>query len=238
MNCLTEETSQTTCSGQITVLLADDHTLVRQCVRALLQTDRHFTVVGEASNGSEAVKLAQALRPDVILMDIGMPVLNGLDATRQIVAGDPTAKVLVLSAHSEEVYIRRLSNAGVAGYVEKQSCCRVLTKAIRKVAEGNTFFSPSVSKRLREEESKSCDRNGDFKANAPHLTPRESAVLQLVAEGLANKQIAAELGIDIKTVEKHRQCLMNKLNIHKTAGLTRYAIDAGIIESGLKLASA
>jgi len=215
--------------------MAEDHGVVRQGLCALLNSDGGFLVVGEARNGREAVKMAQALRPDVTLMDIAMPVLNGLEATRQILAANPAAKVIILSAHSDDVYVERMTQAGVAGFLEKQTSAEVLTRAIREVAGGSTFFSPSIAKRLRDEQNRPRDRDGLRKANGARLTSRESEVLQLVAEGSANKQVAAELGISIKTVEKHRQHLMDKLKIHDTAGLTRYAIAQGIIESGVQL---
>ena len=220
---------------QITVLLADDHAIVRQGLCALLNADGHFKMVGEARNGREAVELTRTLRPDVILMDIAMPVLNGLEATKQILAANPAAKVVILSAHSDDAYIESMTAAGVVGFLEKQTSAEILTKAIREVASGHTFFSPAIAKRLRHSQSMPRDRDGLPKANNTRLTARESEVLQLVAEGSANKQVAAELGISIKTVEKHRQHLMDKLNIHDTAGLTRYAISAGIIESSVQL---
>ncbi len=222
-------------SKQITVLLAEDHAIVRQGLCALLNADGHFQMVGEARTGREAVEMARTLRPDIILMDIAMPVLNGLEATRQILAANPAAKVIVLSAHSGDEYIERMNTAGVAGFLEKQTSAEILTKAIREVAKGNTFFSPAIAKRLRDDHSKPRDRDGLIKAKGTRLTFRESEVLQLVAEGSANKQVAAELGISIKTVEKHRQHLMDKLKIHETAGLTRYAIAAGVIESRVQL---
>jgi DNA-binding NarL/FixJ family response regulator len=220
---------------QITVLLAEDHAVVRQGLCALLKTDGHFRMVGEARNGREAVEMAQAHRPDVILMDIAMPVLNGLEATRQILTANPAARVIVLSAHSDDEYIERMNAAGVAGFLEKQTSAEILATAIREVAKGGTFFSPGVARRMQEAKSKPRNRDGLVKANSARLTSRESEVLQLVAEGSANKQVAAELGISIKTVEKHRQHLMDKLNIHDTAGLTRYAISAGVIESAVQL---
>ncbi len=219
----------------ITVLLAEDHAIVRQGVCALLNADGGFKIVGEARTGRQAVDLAQSLRPNVILMDIAMPVLNGLEATRQILAADPAAKVIVLSAHSDDEYIERMNAAGVAGFLEKQTSAEVLTKAIREVAAGKTFFSPAIAKRLQDDFSQPHDRAGLPKANGRRLTSRESEVLQLVAEGAANKQVAVELGISIKTVEKHRQQLMDKLNIHDTAGLTRYAISSGVIENSVQL---
>ena len=219
----------------ISVLLADDHAIVRQGLSALLNTDGHFAIVGQARTGREAVDMARTLRPDVILMDIAMPVLNGLEATRQILAADPTAKIVILSAHSDDEYIERMSAAGISGFLEKQTSAEILTKAIREVAAGKIFFSPSIAKRLHDDRGKPRDRDGVLKANGTRLTSRESEVLQLVAEGSANKQVAAQLGISIKTVEKHRQQLMDKLNIHDTAGLTRYAIAAGVIESSVQL---
>ncbi len=222
-------------SKPIAVLMAEDHAVVRQGLCALLNADGHFVVVGEARTGREAVAMAHTLRPDVILMDIAMPVLNGLEATRQILAANPAAKVVILSAHSDDVYVERMSAAGVAGFLEKQSSADVLTKAILEVAQGRTFFSPAIARRLPHDSSKPRGRDGTPKANGSHLTSREAEVLQLVAEGSANKQVAAELGISIKTVEKHRQHVMDKLNIHETAGLTRYALAQGIIESNVRL---
>jgi DNA-binding NarL/FixJ family response regulator len=219
----------------ITVLLAEDHAVVRQGLSALLAMDGHFQMVGEAKTGREAVAMAKSLRPDVILMDIAMPVLNGLEATRQILTANPRAKVLILSAHSDDGYIQRMTAAGVAGFLEKQTSAEILTKAIREVAAGKTYFSPSIAKRLQAHAGSHRDRDGQAKANGHDLTPREREVLQLVTEGYANKQIAGELGIAVKTVEKHREHLMRKLDIHDTATLTRYAIAAGIVESSVQL---
>ena len=219
----------------ITVLLADDHDIVRQGLCALLRADGGFKLVGEARNGREAVELAKTLRPEVILMDIAMPVLNGLEATRQILAADPAAKVVILSAHSEPVYVERMAEAGVAGFLEKQTSADILAKAIREVAAGRSFCSPAITRRLPADSGNGRDRHGIVRANSTRLTSRECEVLQLVAEGSANKQIAAELGISIKTVEKHRQHLMDKLNIHDTAGLTRHAMKTGVIESDVQL---
>ena len=224
-----------TTTKQITVLLAEDHAIVRQGLSALLNADGGFKLVGEARNGREAVELAAKLKPMVILMDIAMPVLNGLEATRQILAANPAARVIVLSAHSDDEYIERMREAGVAGFLEKQTSAEVLTKAIREVGAGRAYYSPAIAKRLGATADKPRDREGMLKANGSRLTSRESEVLQLVAEGSANKQVAAELGISIKTVEKHRQHLMDKLNIHDTAGLTRYAISAGVIENSVQL---
>lgn len=220
---------------KITILLAEDHVIVRQGLSALLKADGNFTILGEARTGREAVAMARAIRPDVILMDIAMPVLNGLEATRQILAADPAARILILSAHSDDAYIDRMRQAGVAGFLEKQTSAEILTKAITTVAHGQSFFSPSIVKRLQAQARRPRGRNGLHKERGRALTARESEVLQLVAEGAANKQMAADLGISIKTVEKHRQHLMDKLDIHDTASLTRYAIATGVIQSVVRL---
>jgi len=222
-------------SRPITVLIAEDHTLVRQGLCSLLNADGHFRVVGEASNGRKAVQLARSVRPDVILMDISMPLLNGVEATRQILASDPAAKIVILSAHTDDNYVEEMIEAGVFGFLEKHTSAEILIGAIGQAANGKIFLGPSILRRRRNAQSRSRRRNGLLKVNGPKLTAREREVLQLVAESLANKQIAAELVIGIKTVEKHRQSLMDKLGIHDTAGLTRYAIAAGVVEVGAKL---
>lgn len=224
-----------TLTQPITVMLAEDHAIVRQGLSALLKTDGGFGIVAEARNGREAVELARTFRPDVILMDIAMPLLNGLEATKQILAANPAAKIIILSAHSDDEYIERTRVAGVRGFLEKQTSAEILTKAIHEVAKGSMFFSPAITKRLQDGLHRSQGRDGVRKSAGPKLTARESEVLQLVAEGAANKQVAAGLGISIKTVEKHRQNLMDKLNIHDTAGLTRYAITTGVIENSVQL---
>ncbi len=215
----------------LTVLLAEDHVVVREGVRSLLETTGEFEVVGQAETGMEAVALAASLRPVVVVMDIAMPGLNGCEATRQILAGNPTARVLALSAHSDEEYVVRMVAAGALGFVEKQGSGALLARAIREVAAGRTFFSPGITRMLARRQRKVREQGGVAEARSDDLTARETEVLQLVAEGAANKQIAVRLGISIKTVEKHRQRLMNKLDIHETAGLTRYAISSGAIEA-------
>lgn len=220
---------------KITVLLAEDHAVVRQGLRTLLETESHCEVVGQAQTGREAVDMAAALRPDVILMDIAMPELNGLAATRQILAHNPRARVLILSAYSDDEYVERTTAVGAVGFLEKQTSAEILIEAIREVAKGKIFYSPAIAKRLADGKKRSRNRDGLPTQNAARLTLRETEVLQLVAEGLGNKQVAALLGISIKTVEKHRQHLMDKLNIHETAGLTRYAMTHGIIESGVQV---
>jgi DNA-binding NarL/FixJ family response regulator len=215
---------------KVTVLLADDHTVVRQGLRALLEAEEDMSVVGEAENGRQAVQMAKRLQPDVVVMDIAMPSLNGLEATRQISRESPKSKVLILSSYSDDEYVQQLTDAGASGYLVKQTAAQDLVTAIREAKRGNAFFSPTISKRLLEHYRASMGKPPSEK-KAPKLTPREQEVLQLIAEGYANKQIAGELFISIKTVEKHRQQLMNKLDIHDVAGLTRYAIAKGIIET-------
>jgi len=216
-------------------LLAEDHTIVREGFRKLLELEDDFEVVGEAEDGRQAVAMVKKLRPAVVVMDIAMPLLNGLEATRQILKAVPNTRILILSAHSDDAYVKNATEAGAVGFLLKQASARVLSEGIREVNKGHTFFGPFIAKRLPERERKSLDRAGRPKPRKARLTSREREVLQLIAEGKANKQIAAELGIGMKTVERHREHLMEKLNIHGIAGLTRHAISAGIIESSVQL---
>ena len=222
--------------NKIKVLLADDHTVVRQGLRVLLEAEQDIEVAAEAETGRQAVQLTLKHLPDVVVMDIAMPLMNGLEATRQILKDAPDVKVLVLSSYNDDAYVHQLTEAGAVGYLLKQTAAADLVKGIREARKGNSFFSPSVSRRLvaqyRESFLNGAPRH---KRDAQVLTSREAEVLQLIAEGRPNKQIAAELGISIKTVEKHRQQVMNKLNIHEIAGLTRYAIAQGIVESSPSL---
>jgi DNA-binding NarL/FixJ family response regulator len=164
-----------------------------------------------------------------------MPRLNGLEATRQVLKAVPATKVLMLSAHSDDAYVKEATDSGAVGFLLKQTSAHVVCEAIREVQKGNTFFSPTVAKRLHERDGKPLDQAGRSQSRNARLTSREMEVLQLIAEGKANKETAAELGISVKTVEKHREKVMSKLNIHDTAGLTRYAISTGIIESSVQL---
>jgi DNA-binding NarL/FixJ family response regulator len=220
----------------ITVLLAEDHLIVREGLRALLKAEADIVVVAEAGNGRQTLELTRELKPDVVVMDIAMPLLNGIEATRQILDGLPDTKILILSAHSDDAYVEQVMALGAKGYLIKQSAAHVLAEAIRQVHQGKTCLSPVVSKRLHHHERKARAR-GDLhaKKDASHLSSREMEVLQLIAEGKANKETADELSISVKTVEKHRQSLMDKLDIHDTAGLTRYAIATGIIESSVQV---
>jgi two-component system, NarL family, nitrate/nitrite response regulator NarL len=219
----------------ITVLLADDHMVVREGLRSLLRAESGLVVVGEASNGRRAVELVQKLRPSVVVMDLAMPQLNGLEATRQILRAAPATKVLILSAHSDDEYVERVLAAGAAGYLLKQSSAEILAQAIRAVEQGRPVFSPTIARRLHRggEPPPGPGPRGGRRRSL--LTSREEEVLQLVAEGAPNKRVATELGISIKTVEKHRQALMDKLAIHDTAGLTRYAIANGVIENSVQV---
>ena len=220
---------------RITVLLADDHEVVLEGLRMLLNLEDDIKVIGEAKTGREAVLMTQKLRPAVVIMDVAMPVLNGLEATRQILKTAPATKILALSAHSDDAYVDQFLAMGASGYITKQSTAQVLAKAIREVQKGKMFFSPSISRRRDRLNPQSADRTGRRCKKAARLTSREMEVLQLIAEGKANKETAEVLGISIKTVEKHRERVMSKLKIHDTAGLTRYAISAGIIESSVQL---
>ena len=168
-------------------------------------------------------------------MDIAMPLLNGLEATRQLLKALPATKVLMLSAHSDDAYVKTATESGAAGFLLKQTSAHEVCRAIREVHNGKTFFTSSISRRQNRLHPPSLDRAGSQTRKAAQLTSRETEVLQLIAEGKANKETAAELGVGIKTVEKHREHLMAKLDIHDTAGLTRYAIATGIIESSVQL---
>ena len=219
----------------ITVLLAEDHMIVCEGLRSILEAEGDIDVVGQAQDGRLAVELARKLLPDVIVMDIAMPRLNGLEATRQILKIAPATRILILSAHSDDAYVEQAISLGAAGYLIKQTSLLILAKAIREASKGNTFFSPSIAKRIRDQKLRSRDGEGLPAKKIARLTSREVEVLQLIAEGKANKETASELSISIKTVEKHRQALMQKLNIHDIASLTRYAISAGIIENSVQL---
>ena len=222
----------------IRVLLVDDHTMVRQGLRVLLEAEKDIAVVGEGETGRQAVQLAKKLLPSVVVMDIAMPVLNGLEATRQITREVPSTKVLVLSAYSDGEYVQQLTEIGAAGYLLKQTAALDLIKAVRETKKGNAFFSPAISKRILDQCREAFLNGAPAAKRKDTLTTREAEVLQLIAEGAPNKLIASHLGISIKTVEKHRQQVMNKLNIHNIAGLTRYAVANGVVENQVALRAA
>jgi DNA-binding NarL/FixJ family response regulator len=219
---------------KITVLITEDHTIVREGMRALLADEPDIEIVAEAENGREAVELALSVHPDVVVMDIAMPILNGMEATRQILAAAPSTRVLILSAHCDDAYVEHVIALGAAGYLLKQSSSSMLAKAIRDVHRGLACFTPSLSKHLRRR-GKIPPAAGDLKSPDLKLTSREQEVLQLVAEGNANKEVADLLHISIKTVEKHRHQVMKKLDLPNIASLTRYAIAHGIIESSVQV---
>lgn len=214
---------------KITVLLSDDHTVIREGLRLLLEADGGIEVVGEAENGRRAVGEAKRLQPDVVLLDLSMPLLNGVEAARQIARDVPATKVLILSNYSDDQHVQQAIAAGAAGYLVKESASRDLMRAIRETCRGKTFFSPLIARRLLKRW-----QNRDLQSRAvaaPALTSRQIEILQMIAEGHSNKEIAGLLCISIKTVEKHRQALMDKLDIHEIATLTRYAVFNGFVDS-------
>lgn len=218
----------------IKVLVADDHTVVREGLRGMIELEEDLEVVGEARNGRQAVAMAIDLGPDVVLMDIAMPGLNGLEATRQIHKALPGTRVLVLTAHHDDAYVESAVAAGATGFLLKQTSAQNVCRAIREVHGGGMFLGKPVARRLARLRQQSVERGVSPDQGRSRLTTREAEVLQLIAEGKANKETAAELGISIKTVEKHRGSLMAKLDIHDTASLTRYAISAGVIECSVQ----
>jgi len=213
----------------ITVLLVDDHNIVRQGLKALLLAEGDITILAEAQTGREAVQMAGQLRPDIVLMDLAMPRLNGWEATRQILKAVPSAKVIILTTYGGDEHIQQAIGAGAAAYLLKHTAANELVKAIREVHRGEAYFSPAIAERLREHTCRTMGKEPDATAE-PGLTPREAEVLQLIAEGFANKQIAGELGLSVKTIEKHRQQVMHKLNIHNIPGLVRHASAKSVIE--------
>jgi len=217
----------------ISVLLVDDHNIVRQGLKALLTSEPDIHVVAEAQTGREAVQIAGKIHPEVVIMDLAMPLLNGWEATRQILKVAPSAKILVLSTYDGIDHVQQAIASGAAAYLMKQTAASDLVKAIREVRKGNAYFSPEIAERLRERTYQGSAEAKPQPVPDVELTLREAEVLQLIAEGFANKQIAAELGLSVKTVEKHRQQVMNKLNIHDTASLVRHAAAKGIIEANL-----
>jgi DNA-binding NarL/FixJ family response regulator len=222
-------------SKQITVLLAEDHSAVRQSLCNLLNADGGFLIVGEAKNGREAVRMARALRPDVVLMDISMPVLNGLEATEIITAAKVQTKVIVLSAYNDKEYIARAQEVGASGFVAKQTFAETLTDAIRGVMGGQYLFDGARVKPTAKKTSGGRDRRINPKGKSGDLTSLESEVMHLKAGGSANKQIAASLSITIRAVEAHLKALMGKLGLSGAAALVDYAIAAGDIQGSVVL---
>jgi len=212
----------------IRVLLADDHRILREGIRALIEDQDDMQVVGEAEDGLAAVKKVAQLQPDVVVMDIAMPLLNGLEATRQIHRDYPRVRVLILTMHENEEYIRQVLAAGALGYVLKDAAARDLLGAIRSVHEGEAVLSPAITRLVIEDYL----RWGDIRPEdtTDGLTAREREVLQLIAEGYTNKEIAGILSLSVKTVQSHRTNLMNKLDLHDRGELIKYAIQKKIID--------
>jgi two-component system response regulator NreC len=210
------------------VLLADDHQLMRSGVRLMLEREPDLTVVGEAGDGREAVALAKTLKPEVVVMDIGMPNLNGIEAALQMTQHNPELAVVMLSMHSDESYVLRALKAGARGYLLKDSAEADLIKAVHVVAGGKSFFSPAVSKVLLDDYVRKLKRSGTEDAY-DLLTPREREILQLIAEGKSNKDVANLLNLSVYTVESHRSNLMEKLNVKGVPELILYAVRKGII---------
>ncbi len=213
---------------KIRILLADDHTLMRSGIRALLEDEPGLTIIGEAEDGRTAVAQACRLGPDVVIMDIAMPLLNGLEATRQIKQQCPHVRVLILSMHENEEYIRQVLEAGAMGYILKDAAARELISAIRSVYRGEAVLSPAVTRLVIEDYLRWGGTRPQEEADG--LSPREREVLQLIAEGYTSKQIAEILSISVKTVQAHRNNLMQKLDLHDRGELIKYAIQKKIIE--------
>jgi len=217
--------------GNIKVLLAEDHTIVRKGLRSLLEDEEGIEVIGEAEDGREAIKLAEKLHPDIVVMDIAMPGLNGLEATRQLRKLYPEIKILILSVYANEEYVFQTLQAGAEGYLVKKAAPSELILAIKAVHQGNSFLSPSISRTVIDEYIRRAEEISEGDDTFKNLTARETEVLQLIAEGRKTREIAELLYISIKTVETHRAHIMDKLGIHSTAELTQYAISKGIISS-------
>ncbi len=215
--------------GKIRVMICDDHTILREGIRLLLNSQPDIEVVAEAVDGREAVEKARTVKPDVILMDIAMPFLNGLEATKQIRRDNPSARVLVLTMYESDEYVAQMLEAGAAGYVLKKVAGSELVYALRAVYQGEAFLYPSITKRLVEDYLRRVE-SGQERDTFDGLTDREREVLQLIAEGHTNKEIADMLNLSVRTVQNHRAHIMEKLGMHDRGELIKYAIQKGIIE--------
>jgi two-component system response regulator NreC len=213
---------------KLRILLADDHIVMRSGLRALLDRQPNLEVVGESENGRETIALAASLKPDVVVMDVGMPILNGIEATQTIVTQCPTIAVVILSMHADESYVMRALKAGARGYLLKDSAAADLIGAIQAISQGKSFFSPKVSRILAEDYVRVLKQRGAVDTY-DLLTSREREILQLLAEGKANKEVATALNISPYTVETHRGHILQKLNLHNSAELVLYAVRKGII---------
>lgn len=216
---------------KLRLLLADDHVVVRSGLRMLLQAREEIEIVGEAENGREAVEKVRALQPDVVLMDVQMPDMNGIEATRRIKEASPQTAVLALTMHEDDHYFFEMLHAGASGYVPKRAAPDELVNAIHTVSQGNVFLYPSLATRLVQDYLQRAEA-GDQPLVQDDLTPRELEVLTLIAEGLTNAEIADRLVISVKTVDRHRENLMRKLNLHHRIDLVKYALKMGLIDLG------
>lgn len=212
----------------IRILIADDHTIVREGFRSLLEAEEGMDVVGEAADGRSAVRLARDLQPDVVIMDVRMPELNGIEATRQVVAENPNVKVIGLSMHLEKQFISEMLKAGASGYLLKDCPSEELVMAIKAVKQGKMFLSPAVAGKVVE--NFVVRRDGQESTAFTSLTEREREVLQLIAEGNSVKEIAGLLHLSVNTIHTHRKNIMEKLDLQSTAALTKYAIREGLTE--------
>ncbi|HYQ87076.1 MAG TPA: response regulator transcription factor [Bacteroidota bacterium] len=216
---------------KIKILFADDHGVVRSGLRALFKSSPDFVVVGEAADGEQAIRLAEKVKPDIVLLDITMPRVNGIEATRVIKRNDPSTRVLILTIHEDEDYVYEMIRAGANGYVLKSAEKREIFAAVRAVAAGENFFSPTVSKLIVDGFiRKAKEEKQPPVAAKTRLTGRETEVLKYIAQGLSSPQIAGKLFLSVNTVNTHRNNLMQKLDIHDTAGLVRYAFESGLAE--------
>lgn len=208
----------------IRILLADDHAMVRKGFRMILEAQSDMSIIGEAGNGREALELAESLRPDVIVMDVAMPELNGIEATRRLAASSPHSRVLALSMHKDSVYVREILRAGARGYLLKDSIDSELVMAVRAVAKGDGYLAPAVSDAVLSDYRRHVTDPLDL------LSSREREVLQMIAEGKTNKEVASALNLSVYTIDAHRGKIMEKLNLHSTGELVRFAVRNGLID--------